>query len=167
MIIWKNILVLKSKYSISSEGQIKNNSNNKILKQQISKGGGYSVITMRPEGRLGKAITFKIHRLVANEFISNEINKPEVNHIDGNKLNNNVSNLEWVTNKENSDHAIKFNLIKRGEEISSSILTEEDVKFIKKNYNIKYKSKDFQKMFGVSKSTISDIICGRKWKHVK
>lgn len=51
---------------------------------------------------------FSIHRLVALSFIINQYNKSDVNHIDGDKSNNNVSNLEWVTKSENQIHSRKI-----------------------------------------------------------
>lgn len=56
--------------------------------------------------------TVKPHRLVAEHFIENNESKPEVNHIDGNKLNNNKENLEWVTSSENKIHALNLGLKK-------------------------------------------------------
>lgn len=54
----------------------------------------------------GKRKGHLIHRLVAMAYIPNELNLPEVNHIDGNRLNNNVDNLEWIGRKENIQHSI-------------------------------------------------------------
>ena len=54
--------------------------------------------------------TFRLHRIVAQTFIENPENKEQVNHIDGNKTNNAVSNLEWVTNQENQIHKFKTGL---------------------------------------------------------
>ena len=55
----------------------------------------------------GKSETKQVHRLVAQAFIPNPFNKPEVNHIDNDGTNNNYTNLEWVTKKENVAHQIK------------------------------------------------------------
>ena len=63
---------------------------------------GYLRVDLYDEN--GKRKHFKVHRLVAEAFIPNPDGKPQVNHKDGNKHNNSVTNLEWVTDSENKDH---------------------------------------------------------------
>ena len=70
---------------------------------------GYLNINLKVYNKKNKK-RFRINRLVALIFIPNPKNKPQVNHKDGNKLNNNVDNLEWVTAKENIKHAFENNL---------------------------------------------------------
>lgn len=66
---------------------------------------GYLQIGLEIDGR---KTTRKIHRLVAEAFIPNVENKPQVNHIDGDKENNRIDNLEWVTNSENQYHKYRI-----------------------------------------------------------
>ena len=64
----------------------------------------------------GKTELRYIHRLLAEVFLDNPEDKPCVNHIDGNKLNNELINLEWVSYSENTQHAVKAGLHKIGED---------------------------------------------------
>jgi len=101
--IWKS--TLEGWYLISNHGRLKGNGKRKtVIKLFISKRGYYRYHAKRFRKNFG------IHRLVAEAFIENSENKPEVNHIDGNKLNNAASNLEWVTASENHKHAFRAGL---------------------------------------------------------
>lgn len=104
---WKDIEGYNDNYTVSENGDIYSKKRNIIMKSAL--GQLYLLVSLRHEGR---SFTKTVHRLVAEHFIPNPLNKPEVNHIDGNKLNNNVCNLEWVTSSENSLHAIKTGLQK-------------------------------------------------------
>lgn len=95
-------------YQIDENGNVKNLLTNKILKGSIGEHGyRYYRLSKNNQKKM-----FYVHRLVAEAFIPNPENLPVVNHKDGNKLNNNVNNLEWVSYSENTEHAHKNNLIK-------------------------------------------------------
>ena len=143
-------------YEITREGQVINKNTNYILTPQPN-GKGYLRVS------IGKKLYF-VHRLVAEKYIPNPENKEQVNHKDGNKLNNHVDNLEWVTNQENRNHAVKNNLHLQGEQCSWSKLTASDVKFIREHPEID--NWDYADLLHVAPSTIEDVKQYRTWKHL-
>ena len=103
-----NLIVTKSGrvFRINKHNKYyKNGVNNEIVELPYFIWGGYKIITYKNK-------TYKVHRLIAETFIPNPNNLPQVNHIDGNKLNNNVDNLEWCTPQENTQHAYDNGLAK-------------------------------------------------------
>lgn len=87
-------------FMVSIEGQVLSKRTGKILTPVLSK-TGYPTIPTKVGGRNGIYRCFKIHRLVASTYVANPYNKQYVNHIDGDRTNNSVYNLEWVTHAEN------------------------------------------------------------------
>jgi hypothetical protein len=110
----------------------------------------------------GTKVMESVHRLVAKCFVPNPDNKPQVNHIDGNKLNNHFSNLEWVTNEENAEHAARFIRFDRTKTTKQKMkLTAENVFEIKAKLDSGKSTKEVAEEYGVSRSLIGEIIAGR------
>lgn len=100
-------IVYKNFY-ISDNGDIVNRKTGTVYKKHIG-GTGYMTSSITIDG---KSKLIKIHKALAETFISNPQKFPVVNHIDGNKLNNNLDNLEWCTYQYNAKHAYSIGLSK-------------------------------------------------------
>lgn len=112
--IWKEITDYEDRYLISNLGRVKYlmawsgqiyYKRELILKPYINKMTGYAYVYLMKNG---KAKNTRVNRIVAKAFIPNPDNLPQVNHIDGNKLNNCVSNLEWCNASYNLKHFFKL-----------------------------------------------------------
>lgn len=116
----------------------------------------------------GNYHTVRVHRLVAMAFIPNPNNYPEVNHIDGNKLNNKVSNLEWCTKQQNLAHARRTGLapLRYGFSNPYSVLSKDQVDYIKKHYKARDRNfgcRALAKKFNVHHKTILDVIHNKRY----
>lgn len=122
--IVRDVVGYEGLYTVDIFGNVVRTKDNKVMRQQQNK-FGYMNVSLNKDGRQHQ---HKVHRVVAEAFISNPLNKPQINHIDGDKLNNVVWNLEWTTPKENNIHASdtglvktarKVRIVETGEEFSS------------------------------------------------
>ena len=165
--IWKDIKKFEGVYQISNFGRVRRiyNKSFKLLKLNAND-GRYFKICLCFKGKDNLFWTSG-HQLVANAFIPNPCNKKEVNHKDGDKKNNFWLNLEWVTPKENIQHAIKLGKILKGEQSATAKLCNSDILKIKKKYLTgKYTQLQLAKKFNVHRHTIGLIVRGKTWNHV-
>lgn len=175
---WKDIERFEGKYQVSNLGRVKSLArkigtsyhHDRILKQSKTKDGYLRVRLLDKKSALD--MTQRVHRLVAEAFIPNPDNLETVNHKDGDKTNNNVSNLEWMDRYEQLQHAYLHELKKpsKGSSNSQAKLTDDDVRFIRKTY-VK-QSKQFGtvalgRKFGVTNRVIGLIVNNKSYKNVK
>ncbi len=110
--VWKDIKNFENLYQISNLGRVKSlikkgRKSERILKNFLDRCGYLNNILVKDKIKT----KYKNHRLIAIAFIPNCKNKPCINHKDGNKQNNNIDNLEWVTYSENERHS--YDVLKR------------------------------------------------------
>jgi hypothetical protein len=121
---------------------------------------GYQQIALYNDGKMKR---FNVHRVVMAAFVGP--NALPINHIDGDKLNNVLSNLEYCTHKENTHHMIHvLGKGQRGEQVSNARLNEEAVRDIRKEL---LTVQQYAEKYSVTRQAISLVKNGRNWKHVK
>lgn len=159
---WQSVNNYEGIYEISSYGRLRSLKFNRLRYFNLKADGwGYVIVVLHKKGKR-EAVRF--HRLVASHFIANPDNKKEVNHKDGNKLNNRVDNLEWVTPEENMKHAFstKLNVPKKGEKHQGSKLSNRKAQMIKDLYATGiYKQSDIGEEFNISQTRVSAIVLGQ------
>lgn len=166
------------KYEVSNIGRVKSVSRIIKLKNNTTRFVETQILNIKPnrQGYIRAYLTdenkkeksFFVHRLVAEYFIPNPENKKFVNHKNGIKNDNNVSNLEWCTCKENIVHAFRTGLKSavRGSKSNFSKLTEEEILEIRELYPIIKSYKKIADMYKTSLSNIAHIIKKRTWHHL-
>lgn len=142
-------------YTVSRCGIVR--SKGKELKSHVNSRGYLNIWLSRG----GATKQYRIHRLVAIAFIENKGNLHEVNHIDGNKLNNNVENLEWSTRSNNMKHAFMNGLH------GNAKLSIDDVRQIRKRYSSGTKQRILASDYGVNVRNIRKVVNWETWKDVK
>lgn len=167
-------------YYVTDSGQIYSRFDSNLgrirLIKKVKDKGGYERVCLHNEG---KQYNRQVHRLVAQEFIPNKYNKPQVNHKNGNRSDNRVSNLEWVSASENIQHSFK--------QLSKKANTPWLGKFGKDNSSAKmvqqikdgeivaefYGTYEASRKTGINKQVIGDCCRGRQktaggyqWKYI-
>lgn len=164
---WKPIIIdgQSTRYEVSDSGLVMNTITNKILSPGFN-GKGYPGVSIFV-GK--KRCTNLIHRLVAKAFISNPDGKLTVNHKDGDKTNNTVNNLEWMTHKENIQHAWETGLAtpRFGDNSNASKYTEYEIQqvcqLLEEN---KLTNVEISLETGVSESIVSKVKIKNCWTHI-
>lgn len=165
--IWKSIPSYEGKYEISSHGNIRRApwvncfgsvSHGYLRKPYVRR--GYKVIGLN---FCGKRKKYHVHILVAKVFIGDRPHGMEIRHLDGNKLNNHISNLQYGTPKENGEDRVKHNHSPRGVRNGFSKLSNNDVLEIRRLRAEGYCRKFVADMFGINVDYVSEITANKRW----
>ena len=147
----KTIEMFDNKYTVSSDGSVYSLKGiKKMLVGKIAKSGYREVVI----SHLGKKKYLLVHRLVASTFLPNPNDYRTVNHKDGNKLNNNVSNLEWCSDSDNLIHA-------RDNGLLNTKINNEIAEQIKKDTGT---IREIAKKYGIGKTQVGYIKQGKRWQ---
>jgi len=155
------------KYMISNLGRVWSEYTKKYIKPHLrskDKGKAYLKVSLY---NIDGTKTFSMHRLLAETFIPNPDNKCCINHKDGNKTNNHLANLEWVTYSENTQHASDTKLMLRGTDRLNSKLTNDkviEIANLLQTSDLSFNS--IGRIYGVDSGVIRDIHRRHSWQHM-
>lgn len=172
---WRPVFGLEDLYEVSEYGYVrrrkpgKNRKAGHVLSLNRDKYGYLRVGMWHTEKQV--MVTAAVQRLVMRAFVGERPEGQEVNHKDGNKANNHVSNLEYVTHRENVVHSFKYlgreRTIPRGEKVGSAKLTDEKVIEIRARAAKGETRRALAEAYGVSHVAITAIVNRKTWTHIE
>lgn len=149
-------------YAVTNDGRVFNCKTNRRLKVDVSNRGYYRITVCKDN----KPKKFSIHRLVAELFIPNPNNYETVNHINGDKSDNHVGNLEWMSQVQNQEHAVAAGLCPRGSANGNSKYQEDFIHAVCNFISKGYSRGEVISLTGITKSAFDDIRRRKTWKHI-
>lgn len=159
---WRPIKNYEELYEVSNLGRVRNIKTGKFRKGSITP-FGYLRLCLYNHGKTESRF---LHRLILQAFMECPDGKTMVNHINGNKLDNMLKNLEWVTASENVRHAYKLGLVdKRGEKNGHNKLTVQDVEKIRGELKSGESQVKIARKFGITPGTIWKIKTKVRWNY--
>jgi hypothetical protein len=173
---WKAIPGYEGRYDVSNRGRVR--SYYRMGRGQVEEtpqrvlrpgemSGGYPLVSLHDGAGAGAGASHLVHRLVMLAFVGPCPEGMECNHLDGDKTNNRIENLEYVTKSENAIHAYANGLAPKGEDHGRSKLTESNVKEIRKLYATgKYLQRELGARFGIAQTQVSSIVRREQWAHI-
>lgn len=162
MDVWKVIPGFE-RYEVNSTGSIRSVKTNRVLIPHNCK--GYLGINLMQSVKIRRRLS--LHSAVMRAFFGPCPEGMQVNHIDGNKLNNALHNLEYVTNYQNAMHAIEvLGKHKRGENNGRARLTESDIREIRRLASEKVTHREIGLRFGIGPKYVNRITSRHLWRHI-
>lgn len=163
---WRDVVGFEGVYAVSDQGRVKRNAPGpgtyvgRILRPVLLKNGYLSVVLCTNNLQ----VRHYVHVLVAEAFLGPRPEGKETNHKSGDKMDNQVANLEWVTRSENALHARSVLGLERGEANGNSKLTEADVREIRNLYAAGADSQQqLADQYGVNEATVSRVVRRERW----
>lgn len=167
---WKPVAGYEDRYEVSNTGRVRRVKPTRqrgkgSLLTQWPDVGGYPYVSLWHNNKRSNA---KVHKLMAIAFLGEPKPNMQVNHIDGDKTNNHLSNLEWVTSSTNLRHAYKLGLKQptRGERHGNVALSEEKVHWIRHNRK-QMTAAAMARQLGVTRPTVRNVLIGVNWQWLK
>jgi len=167
--VWLPITGYEGLYDVSSlgrvrslEGRYRTRETPKILKLVVNS-HGYLQVTLYKEGDVW---TPRVHVLVAEAFLGKKPKGMQIRHLDGDRTNAKKNNLAYGTHADNEQDKVVHGTHARGSRHGNAVLTEDDVLCIKRSLCLGEKQRVIATVYGVSRSTITDIKKDRIWRHV-
>jgi len=161
---WKPVVGCKRLYDVSSLGRVRSKRSGIGLTQWTL--NGYQYVSLQ---KIGRRVSRPVHLLVLEAFVGPRPYALESNHSDGNKGNNSLANLQYITHKENVQHAIKTGSVRRGNRVYCAILTEGKIMRACRKIARGRSMSDVAYEIGVSKGVLWKAISrnGTTWRHIQ
>jgi len=172
---WRAVPGFEGFYDVSNRGRVRSLRRNvphrngtqsvrgRILALQKNR-GGYLAIQLWKSNHMKRPL---VHTLVLRAFIGPPPDNHETNHLDGDKTNNHITNLEYVTRSENNQHAYDLGLRASGEDHYFAKLTADEVREMRRLHSESgLGCRRLARRYGVSKSAVQLILNGTNWRHL-